>query len=400
MNLPLLAAHHMLAGTLAASGIASWLDELSAGQLAGIAVALVVALMVIGAAWLIVGLLGRQGELLLRLEEMETRLHDASPQSPEREVTGLPARIAAPTFSLPDLTGGTTSLDMLRDAGRNVILLFISPGCAACASMLPGIVEWQRDHAEWVTLAMVSRGTIAENRAEIGDLAIGPVLVQADREVSLAYRVDLTPSAVVVLADGRIGSPVVVGPEAIGDLVRNVVSAAAGRDVARLSTIPVGELAPTFTLPTLTAGAVSLDDFRGTPTLLVFWRPSCGFCQRLLPDLVAWEANRDAASPHMLIVSSGTVEENRALGLQSTIVLDDTLATGLAYGAQGTPAAVLIDADGRIASELAAGQPDVLALVTSTTTPAPARPDTHAPSASPTGQPAWPTGRTGRLSTG
>ncbi len=64
----------------------------------------------------------------------------------------------------------------------------------------------------------------------------------------------------------------------------------------------------------------------------------------------------------MLFVSTGSVEDNRAMGLQAPIALDTSFGVGRAFGASGTPSAVLIDAEGRIASSLAEGGPDVLAL--------------------------------------
>lgn len=248
MNLPLFAVYRILAGIVVVTGVASWLADLSAGQMAGIVAALAVAVVLAGAAWLIVGLLGQHGAMLLRIEVMEARLADPVPTPPERDFVGLPAGIVAPTFALPDLSGTPMTLDALREAGRHVVLLFIDPDCDACAAMLPSIAEWQRVHAGTLTLAVVSRGTAAENRAEFGDHAIAPVLMQAHREVARAYRADVTPSAVVVMADGRIGSPVVAGPDEIGQLVQSVADAAAGasagRDAAQPPAVLVGEPAP------------------------------------------------------------------------------------------------------------------------------------------------------------
>jgi hypothetical protein len=53
------------------------------------------------------------------------------------------------------------------------------------------------------------------------------VLIQQDREVQFAYAVRDTPSAVLVTADGSIGSPVAVGPEAIAALVDRIATQAA-----------------------------------------------------------------------------------------------------------------------------------------------------------------------------
>jgi peroxiredoxin len=82
----------------------------------------------------------------------------------------------------------------------------------------------------------------------------------------------------------------------------------------------------------------------------------------MLGDLRAWEAEPLADAPQLLVVSSGSVEENREQGLRSPIVLDPDFSTGRAFGATGTPSAVLVDAEGVVASAVAVGAPAVLAL--------------------------------------
>src|SRR2546430_9230241 len=84
----------------------------------------------------------------------------------------------------------------------------------------------------------------------------------------------------------------------------------------------IGEPAPDFSLPDLSGQTVSLSDFRGNKTLVLFWRPSCGFCQRMLTDLKAWEANPPEGVPRLLVVSTDSVESNQAMGLHSPVVLD------------------------------------------------------------------------------
>jgi peroxiredoxin len=125
----------------------------------------------------------------------------------------------------------------------------------------------------------------------------------------------------------------------------------------------IGEPAPDFSLPGLSGKMVHLSDFRGSPTLVLFWRPSCGFCQRMLADLQAWEAHPPKGAPRLLVVSTDSVESNQAMGLRSPVLLDkDGMSVGRLFGATGTPMAVLVDEAGKIASELAAGAPAVLAL--------------------------------------
>jgi len=65
----------------------------------------------------------------------------------------------------------------------------------------------------------------------------------------------------------------------------------------------------------------------------------------------------------LLVVSTGSVQDNQTLGLHSPVVLDQTgMSIGSKFGAVGTPMAVLVDAEGKIASELEAGAQAVLAL--------------------------------------
>jgi hypothetical protein len=82
----------------------------------------------------------------------------------------------------------------------------------------------------------------------------------------------------------------------------------------------------------------------------------------LLPELKDWETNRPEHAPAVLVVSTGDVESNAAHGLMSTIVLDDGWRAGSAFGASGTPSAVLVDGEGKIASTLGIGGPAVLEL--------------------------------------
>ncbi len=113
--------------------------------------------------------------------------------------------------------------------------------------------------------------------------------------------------------------------------------------------LPRGDVAPAVRLPDLDGDEVDLADFRGTPVVLLFWSPNCGFCQRMLPDLKAWEAQRPADGPRLLVVSAGSA--------------------GRAYGATGTPQAVLIGPDGTVASPLAAGGPAVMKLMNTRLSP-------------------------------
>ncbi len=179
--------------------------------------------------WLGVQLLRQNGRLLMRLEALEGRLASdgAAPSPngvvPDRSVAGLPLGAPAPAFSLTGLHGETLTLEALRAGGKPVVLLFTDPDCGPCTALLPEIGNWQREHAEKLTISLISRGDPEQNSAKSSEHGVTNVLLQEDWEVAQAYQANGTPSAVLVQPDGKIGSPLVAGPEAIEALVAHAV---------------------------------------------------------------------------------------------------------------------------------------------------------------------------------
>ena len=365
-------------------GVLDWLASLSVSQRIEVLVGVVLLALLIGEGWVLFQMMSQQGRVLLRLEALEARLAEAGLVPAPAPATGATAGLAvgspAPSFVLPTLSGETTRLEALRALGKPVVLLFSDPGCGPCSALLPEVGRWQREHATKLVVALISRGTVEANRPKATEYGLTHVLLQKDREVAEAYQASGTPSAVLIRRDGTIGSSLAQGVEAIGALIATALSpagpgtlpmaAATNGNGQRAMTAPrppasprVGEPAPDFSLPDLAGQTVSLADFRGDETLLLFWRPSCGFCQRMLPDLKAWESHPQEGAPKVVVVSTDSVESNQAMGLRSPVLLDqDGMRVGGLFGASGTPMALLVDAEGKISSELAAGAPAVLAL--------------------------------------
>jgi thiol-disulfide isomerase/thioredoxin len=238
------------------------------------------------------------------------------------------------------------------------MLLFTDPNCGPCNALLPEVGRWQEEHSEKLTVALISRGEVEENRTKAQEHALQNILLQEDWEVSERYQVGGTPSAVLVGPEGKVNSSVASGPDAIRGLVAPLLRPQAPIPVTK----KVGEVAPEVKLPDLEGNTIKLEDFRGEETLILFWNPGCGFCQRMLPDLKELEENPPEGTPKLLVVSAGPEEANREMGLASAVVLDQQFAVGRAFGASGTPSGVLVDAKGKVASEVAVGAQAVLEL--------------------------------------
>jgi len=353
-------------------GVLELLAQMAVTQRLELLFGVLLLVVLVGEGWLLVQMMTQQGRLLLRIEALETGLGVAAPaQSGATRVMGLAVGTPAPAFELPTLNGEATKLESLRERGKSLLLFFTDPGCGPCTALLPEIATWQREHAAKMRVALVSRGTVEANRAKVTEPGVTHVLLQKDREVAQAYQAHGTPSAVVVRQDGAIGSSLAQGADAIRVLVAATLNGTlpvTAPQVAAVASRPpagpkIGEPAPNFSLPDLAGRTVHLSEFRGNPTLVLFWRPSCGFCERMLPDLKAWETNRSNGAPRLLVVSTDSVADNKAMGLGSPVVLDQQgMSVGRQFGANGTPMAVLVDAAGNIASDLAAGAPAVLEL--------------------------------------
>lgn len=355
------------------------------------------AALVIGA--LVVILLGAQCWLLFELSRQNRTLLQRTPiagnsallplppaQSSDVQTApqvdapqGLPVGSPAPAFTVPDLDGKSTSLQDLLAAAKPVMLLFTNPECGPCAALLPEVANWQAQYADYLSFAVMGEGTVAGNRTKADEAGLQTVYLQTGREVAAAYHANATPAGVMVYPGEVVASPVALGADSIRALRNQVLAlynlkppimlqdriptqavVPAERDVP--PAVILGTPLPHAHLTELTGETVELGDLVDGETLFLFWRTTCGFCERMLPALKAWEAAPPPGAPKLVIILTPTFDGNQFIDFRSTTVLDREGEAARALGAGGTPMAVLCDADGLIASPIAAGETEVMEL--------------------------------------
>lgn len=369
-------------------GLLDWLPGLTLGERVTLGAAVAVTAVLGAQLWLLYQMYNQNRRLLARLAALETGRSlggSAAPETQSRQGPGPAIGSPAPAFALPDLGGRIVTLADLLEAGRPVMLLFTDPSCGPCSALLPEIGSWQRSYAGQVTIAVLSTGSVEANALKSSEHGVTRLLLQERREIEEAYEVPGTPGAVVIQSDGTIAGPAVGGAESIRALLRGVLGPQAApliplqerlsapTEGARRETAPpvaaIGEPAPDVPLIDLMGREVRLSEFRGRDTLLLFWNSGCGFCQQMLPDLKAWEAGPPEGAPELVIILPYQLEGNQVVPFRSPVLIDREQAAALAFEVGGTPMAVLLDAEGRVASDVAAGAEAVFSLANRTQEP-------------------------------
>lgn len=300
----------------------------------------------------------------------------AEPQPVEREEfklpkAGLPIGAPAPDFILENLDGELVSLDNLLVYGKPLVLLFVSPSCPSCKNVLADLEGWQRDYSAELTFAVLSKGVQGQVRNKLTKFGARHILLQGEPAIGERYKTTWTPAAVLVTAKGKIASSVANGDMEVRSLVENARATAEAFEGGSLSNrgdevslYSLGEVGPEFSARDLSGNLITTSDLRGRDNLLMFWHPDCPWCVKMLEDIRIWEANPPKGAPALTIITSTDAEDVAHLvkDIRSTVLVDPEAEIALSFDSKITPAGIVIDSEGRIASGLVVGVKDVLAL--------------------------------------
>ena len=239
---------------------------------------------------------------------------------------------------------------------------------------MPKVDEWANELAEKLDFILVSSGEVAENFEKFGSDQNRSILLQKEREFSDLVSARWTPSALLVSSDGRIASHIAAGDSAINELVGKIKANGLDgefdyfelgnhRPNPSQSRLTIGETIPDFAVTAIDGQTISSADLRGKLTLVTFWSPTCPHCVDMIGQIKNWDSVKTSSDPDLLVFSDGEEKSHREIGLRSPIVLDKSYKTAQRLGMHGTPSAILVSSDGKFASELAVGAPNIWALI-------------------------------------
>jgi peroxiredoxin len=289
---------------------------------------------------------------------------------------GIPVAMSLPPFELPDIDGHLVSSEDLN--GKRVLLVNWSTTCGFCDAIIDDLAKLQERLTErGVDVVLVSRGDPEENRRSVEQRGLRcRILLQEERNAGIAAFAGIgTPAAYLIDEHGRVAKPMALGADEVPSLARE----AAGRHL-KLSTerpltesriqregLSAGTPAPSFSLPSALGGTVSLEQFRGTPTLLVFSDPECEPCEVVADDLARWHRAHGADDGlAVVMISRGGVDVVRRKveehGIAFPVAIQPKWKVSREYGIFATPVGFLVDRDGVIARDVARGPDEIMAL--------------------------------------
>ena len=111
---------------------------------------------------------------------------------------GLAVGDKAPVLEVPDLNGATMRIGESRADGKSLLLLFVSPTCPVCKSLLPIVKSSGRDERSWLDIVLASDGDLEEQRAFARGHNLDAAAYVLSAPLGVTYQVSRLPFAALI----------------------------------------------------------------------------------------------------------------------------------------------------------------------------------------------------------
>jgi methylamine dehydrogenase accessory protein MauD len=115
--------------------------------------------------------------------------------------TGEPA----PVLEVEDLGGRRLSIGGADASGRSTLLVFLSPSCTVCRSLVPALRSLAK-RERGIRVVLASDGLRSEHEAFVVEHALGELAYVLSQPLGLAYRVARLPWSALIDAQGVLRS--------------------------------------------------------------------------------------------------------------------------------------------------------------------------------------------------
>jgi methylamine dehydrogenase accessory protein MauD len=111
---------------------------------------------------------------------------------------GLVVGEPAPLVEVADLAGAAHQLGAARSDGRSTLLLFVSPTCPVCKTLLPAVKSSRRDERSWMDVILASDGDLGAQREFVRTQGLDGIPYVVSAALGLAYQVSRLPFAALL----------------------------------------------------------------------------------------------------------------------------------------------------------------------------------------------------------
>jgi methylamine dehydrogenase accessory protein MauD len=111
---------------------------------------------------------------------------------------GLEVGERAPVVEVADLNGGSVRIGEPRSDGKSLLLLFVSPTCPVCKSLLPAVKSSGRDERSWLDIVLASDGDADEHRTFARSHSLDGAAYVLSAPLGMTYQVSRLPFAALI----------------------------------------------------------------------------------------------------------------------------------------------------------------------------------------------------------
>jgi methylamine dehydrogenase accessory protein MauD len=115
---------------------------------------------------------------------------------------GLKVGETAPQVAVQDLEGESRTIGAAVVDGRATLLMFVSPTCPVCKSLLPVLKSSLVSERDWLDIVLASDGELMAQREFVQAQKLGNFPYVVSTPLGLTYQVSRLPFAVLIDAEG------------------------------------------------------------------------------------------------------------------------------------------------------------------------------------------------------
>jgi methylamine dehydrogenase accessory protein MauD len=115
---------------------------------------------------------------------------------------GLKVGEGAPQVPVHDLEGAPCNIGEPSSNGRATLLMFVSPTCPVCKSLLPVLKSSLTAERDWLDIVLASDGDLNSQREFVRSHKLGGMPYVVSTPLGITYQVSRLPFAVLIDAQG------------------------------------------------------------------------------------------------------------------------------------------------------------------------------------------------------